>query len=218
MAKPIDLYQGAAPRNMEQMGAGLSQAGANIGQTIGQGYAALGQGLAKAGEAYAGYESAKAGNDMIKTILKDKKMSEQFFGISDDQQRRDMFSSFNKIISQHGQYGAAKASMPLLQSFMQDAQMGREYANKVRLAQETAKAQFQYSPKAVRYSSFVDNESLYPQGTQQSDPVTGGMDLNATSQPGADQSLPLLGGTGIAQQFDQAFTSRPLHLGQNPSQ
>lgn len=216
MAKPIDLYQGGAPAAMSQMGAGLSQAGANIGQSLGQGYAAIGQAIGSigqaAGQAYSGYQTAKASNDMMRGLATNPETA-AMIGLDTPEKQKSWLDNFNKVIKEHGQYGASRVANPYLAALMQDAQMGREYANKIKLAQETAKAQFQYSPKAVRYSSFADNESLYPQGTQQSDPVTGGMDLNAPSQPGADQSLPLFGGTGIADQFNQYLTPKPFTVG-----
>lgn len=218
MAKPIDLYQGGAPSAMSQMGAGFTQAGANIANSLMQGAQNLGRGIEEAGQAYSQYSTAKASNDMMKTILNDRTLSEQILGIKADQEgddkRKAMISSLSKMINQHGQFGAAKASMPMLGSFMQDAQLGREYANKIRLAQATAQAQSQYSPKAVRYSSFVDDGSLQPQQPQRVDPVTGSMDLNAQDQGGADQSLPLFGGqpkTGIVDWMDKKLTPKPFN-------
>lgn len=222
MAKPIDLYQGGAPAAMSQMGAGLSQAGANIGQSLGQGYAAIGQAIGSigqaAGQAYSGYQTAKASNDMMRGLATNPETA-AMIGLDTPEKQKSWLDNFNKVIKEHGQYGASKVANPYLAALMQDAQMGREYQNKIKLAQETARAQFQYSPKAISYAA-SPGATDYHLGTQDgiSDPVTGGMNLNAQNQPRADQGLPLLGGTGIAGQFEQAFTSRPFSLGQNPPQ
>lgn len=47
MAKPRELYSGAAPQAMSMMGQGIADAYANVGRIQGQGYAALGQGIAQ---------------------------------------------------------------------------------------------------------------------------------------------------------------------------
>ena len=67
--KPRELYSGAAPAAMAQMGQGLSEAGANIGRITQQGYQNLGQGLASGiqavGQAYADYK--KMGTEIKST-------------------------------------------------------------------------------------------------------------------------------------------------------
>ena len=61
--KPINPYQGEAPRAMAQMGQGILETGANIAKTIQGGYEQMGQGLAKgittATSAYADYKKLK---------------------------------------------------------------------------------------------------------------------------------------------------------------
>ena len=47
MARPRELYSGAAPQAMSQMGAGIADAYANAGRIEGQGMQALGQGIAQ---------------------------------------------------------------------------------------------------------------------------------------------------------------------------
>ena len=54
MAKPRELYSGAAPQAMSLMGQGIADAYANVGRIEGQGYAALGEGIAKGIGAVAG--------------------------------------------------------------------------------------------------------------------------------------------------------------------
>jgi hypothetical protein len=47
MARPRELFSGAAPQAMSQMGAGIADAYANAGRIEGQGMQALGQGIAQ---------------------------------------------------------------------------------------------------------------------------------------------------------------------------
>jgi hypothetical protein len=47
MAKPRELYSGAAPQAMSLMGQGIADAYANVGRIEGQGMAAMGEGIAK---------------------------------------------------------------------------------------------------------------------------------------------------------------------------
>lgn len=54
MAKPRELYSGAAPQAMSLMGQGIADAYANVGRIEGQGMAALGQGIAQGIGAAAG--------------------------------------------------------------------------------------------------------------------------------------------------------------------
>jgi hypothetical protein len=65
MAKPINLYQGAASAAMGQMGQGILEAGARIGQTIQSGYESMGKGLAGGINAAVG-EYAKHKDDQAK--------------------------------------------------------------------------------------------------------------------------------------------------------
>lgn len=54
MARPRELYSGAAPQAMSMMGQGIADAYANVGRIHGQGYQALGQGIAQGITAAAG--------------------------------------------------------------------------------------------------------------------------------------------------------------------
>lgn len=64
MAKPRELYSGAAPQAMSQMGAGIADAYANAGRIEGQGMMAMGQGIAQglsaAGQAYGDYKKMQS--------------------------------------------------------------------------------------------------------------------------------------------------------------
>jgi hypothetical protein len=74
MAKPINLYQGAAPAAMSQMGQGILEAGANIGRTIQGGYESMGKGLASGikavSDAYSEYKDDQAKFDASKKLFK----------------------------------------------------------------------------------------------------------------------------------------------------
>lgn len=75
--KPREMYSGAAPAAMAQMGQGLAEVGANIGRTTQQGYESMGksigQGLQAVGQAYADYKAmdsdVKAKQAAAKTLL-----------------------------------------------------------------------------------------------------------------------------------------------------
>ena len=54
MARPRELYSGAAPQAMSMMGQGIADAYANAGRIEGQGMAAMGQGIAQGITAVAG--------------------------------------------------------------------------------------------------------------------------------------------------------------------
>jgi len=62
--KPRELYSGAAPAAMAQMGQGLAEVGANIGRITQQGYQqagqAIGQGIQAVGQAYDDYKKMGA--------------------------------------------------------------------------------------------------------------------------------------------------------------
>jgi hypothetical protein len=62
--KSRELYSGAAPSAMGQMGAGLMEAGANIGRTLQQGYANMGQGITQgimsAAKTFADYKQTQS--------------------------------------------------------------------------------------------------------------------------------------------------------------
>lgn len=64
MAKPRELYSGAAPQAMSQMGAGIADAYANVGRLHGQGMAAMGESIGKgiqAGvSAFVGYKQMQS--------------------------------------------------------------------------------------------------------------------------------------------------------------
>ena len=98
MAKPINPYQGEAPRAMAMMGQGVLEAGANIGRSIQRGYESLGQGIAggisAASDAYSDYKkmesgikSAEKAYDTFKDFLDPearKNIDEKIYGINTD--------------------------------------------------------------------------------------------------------------------------------------
>jgi len=71
--KSRELYSGAAPSAMGQMGSGLMEMGANVGRITASGYEAMGKGIASGissvGQAYGTYKEKSA----------DAKNSERFF-------------------------------------------------------------------------------------------------------------------------------------------
>jgi hypothetical protein len=75
--KPRELYSGAAPAAMGQMGQGLAEVGANIGRITQQGYESMGKaiggGLQAVGQAYGDYKAmdsdVKAKQAAAKTLL-----------------------------------------------------------------------------------------------------------------------------------------------------
>lgn len=92
MAKPINLYQGAAPAAMAQMGAGLSEAGARIGQSLQRGYESMGQGLASGisavSDAYKQYKDDEAKFNAT------KKMYKAFGSSLDEKTRKEIDTIF----------------------------------------------------------------------------------------------------------------------------
>lgn len=86
--KPREMYSGAAPAAMAQMGAGLSEAGARIGQINQQKYETLGKNIGGAiqgaASVYAQHKELKASNDANKKLLDNPKVQEMF-GITKDQ-------------------------------------------------------------------------------------------------------------------------------------
>lgn len=71
--KPRELYSGAAPTAMGQMGAGILEAGANIGRSMQSGYEALGKGIAS------GITSAAASYSQYKQLDAESKSAEKMF-------------------------------------------------------------------------------------------------------------------------------------------
>lgn len=69
MAKPRELYSGAAPQAMSMMGMGIADAYANAGRLEGQGYAALGQGIG---------EGLKAAGQYIKEVKEIEKQNKSY--------------------------------------------------------------------------------------------------------------------------------------------
>jgi hypothetical protein len=87
MARPRELYSGAAPQAMSMMGAGIADAYANAGRIEGQGYAALGESIAKgitgAASAVAGYakeqKQLESQNKAYDNLFKNPLVQNMFF-------------------------------------------------------------------------------------------------------------------------------------------
>ncbi len=87
MARPRELYSGAAPQAMSMMGAGIADAYANAGRIEGQGMAALGQGIAQgitsAASSVASYmkeaKQLEAQNKSYENLLKNSLVQNMLF-------------------------------------------------------------------------------------------------------------------------------------------
>lgn len=150
--KPRELYSGAAPAAMGQMGAGILEAGANIGRSIQSGYESIGKsigaGLQAAGGAVGQYETAKNANNITRSLLSDDNLSEPILGVKGEA-REKMLASFNNVVKQHGQMGAAQFSNSVLSPIHEYANTGRQYTQQQELAKlnpgfTTASAQSNY--------------------------------------------------------------------------
>jgi hypothetical protein len=102
MAKPINLYQGAAPAAMAQMGQGLSEAGANIGRSLQQGYQSLGQGLA------GGISAAAGAYKEYKDLQSQVKGSEKMFKSLKSYLPKDVQTAFDSQIQELNTNGSLK--------------------------------------------------------------------------------------------------------------
>lgn len=87
MARPRELYSGAAPQAMSQMGAGIADAYANAGRIEGQGMMAMGQGIAQgitsAASSVAGYakeqKQLESQNKAYDNLFKNPLVQNMFF-------------------------------------------------------------------------------------------------------------------------------------------
>lgn len=136
MAKPIAMFQGPAPAAQAMMGQGLDQVGANIARSYMQGSQAMGEGIMKGVSAvadqYQQYKTAKASNDIAKSIISDKTLSNSILGIptgeDGDQQRKAILDQFKQQIDNHGQIGGAMFSQQILGPLQHYAMLGRQHA------------------------------------------------------------------------------------------
>ena len=89
MAKPRELYSGAAPQAMSLMGMGIADAYANAGRIQGQGYMAMGQGIAQgistigsvAGDYMKQSKEIERQNKSYEKLLSNE-MGQKFLGLS----------------------------------------------------------------------------------------------------------------------------------------
>ena len=140
--KPREMYSGAAPAAMAQMGQGLSEAGANIGRSMQQGYAALGQGLSQGISAIGGavkdYKAAKTTNDITRSMINDPEYG-KLLGLDpeaedyEDKKKR-MLGTLDETIKAHGQIGGAQFSSQFLKPIQEYAQIGRAYQQQTNIA------------------------------------------------------------------------------------
>lgn len=140
--KARELYSGAAPAAMGQMGQGLNEVGAGIARSIQSGYSQLGQsigqGLMSAGQAYKDYKQAKTSNDITRMMIEDPEHGKMLGLDPNDpnyQKRKDdMLSQLNQTIKEHGQFGGAQFSKQVLAPIYANYALGQEYAQKLKIA------------------------------------------------------------------------------------
>lgn len=193
--KPRELYSGAAPAAMGQMGAGLMEAGANIGRSLQQGYSAMGQGLAQgvtaAAEAYSSYKQAKAANDITR-IAMDDPAYRQMLGVTSDEDADAIKKNLKMTIDKYGQIGGAQFSKQYLSPIQQYMAQGKEYEERMKIARLQAANQL----GIARIQADVATRSPYNQA------IAGGI-MGAV---GAESGLPQKGagfGGGVPIGIDQ---------------
>lgn len=134
MAKPINLYQGAAPAAMAQMGQGMAEVGANIGRTLQRGYESMGQGIASGITAVAdAYKQSKEDEAKFNATKRMVKAFEGYLPKQKDpvtgKEFSPMANELNAILNDTGISTREKINMaPLVMSFLGNAQQqyGRE--------------------------------------------------------------------------------------------
>ena len=112
MAKPRELYNGAAPQAMSMMGAGIAEAYGKAGEIEGRGYAALGQAIGQGITSIAGYlKEAKdrdakiksyeglLGNDVGRSMLGlNKQQAESFLASTKDMKPSERLNLLSTVI------------------------------------------------------------------------------------------------------------------------
>jgi len=144
--KSRELYSGAAPSAMGQMGAGLMEAGANIGRTLQSGYEAMGKGIASGissvGQAYGQYKQAKTSNDITRSMINDPEYG-KMIGLDPtapdyEDKKKKMLGTLDDTIKAHGQIGGAQFSKQFLQPIQEYAAIGRSYKQQMEIAKKQA--------------------------------------------------------------------------------
>lgn len=139
--KARELYSGAAPAAMGQMGQGLNEVGAGIARSIQSGYSQLGQGLGQGlaslgqsvGKAYDEYKQAKASNDITKIALEDPDYR-KMLGIYSEEDAAGLRKNLDMAIKRNGQIGGAQFSKQLLSPLAQYQAQSTEYEERMKIA------------------------------------------------------------------------------------
>jgi hypothetical protein len=144
--KSRELYSGAAPSAMGQMGSGLMEMGANVGRITASGYEAMGKGIASgissAGQAYGQYKQAKASNDITRSMINDPEYG-KMLGLDPtapdyEDKKKSMLNTLDQTIKSHGQFGGAQFSKQYLGPIQEYAAIGRSYKQQMDMAQKQA--------------------------------------------------------------------------------
>jgi len=163
--KPRELYSGSAPAAQAQMGAGILEAGANIGRSIQSGYESIGKsigaGLQAVGGAVGKYQTVKNANNITRSLLSDDNLSEPILGVKGEA-REKMLASFDNVVKQHGQMGAAQFSTSVLSPLHEYYNIGRQYTQQMDIAKQNAKNPF-YAAAAGGLMSSMNQDSGLPQ-------------------------------------------------------
>ena len=144
--KSRELYSGAAPSAMGQMGSGLMEMGANVGRITASGYEAMGKGIASgissAGQAYGQYKQAKTSNDITRSMINDPEYG-KMLGLDPsapdyEDKKKKMLGTLDDTIKAHGQIGGAQFSKQYLGPIQEYAAIGRSYKQQMDMAQKQA--------------------------------------------------------------------------------
>jgi hypothetical protein len=135
--KPREMYSGAAPAAMGQMGQGLAEVGANIARTIQSGYQSMGEGLSKGIQsatssisgAYNELKQAKTNNSIFK-LMADDPQHRKMLGIENDEQAEKVKKTLSDVTQKYGAVGGEQFTKQFFGPLQRDWALGREYGLK----------------------------------------------------------------------------------------
>jgi hypothetical protein len=195
MAKPINPYQGEAPRAMAQMGQGILEAGANIARTIQGGYESMGKGLAggitAAADAYKQYKEDEAKFNAT------KKMYKAFGGSLDETQRKEIDGIFaDTSMSVRDKNALAPALMQYLGASQQQNQA-------------LAKQKAELDAAAARQAAQIAGNQMQPYYDKSASLL---MSPTGSSMKGAGYGGGRAPGGGVSLQDEEPFQFGKFHL------
>jgi hypothetical protein len=189
--KPREMYSGAAPAAMGQMGAGLMEAGANIGRTLQSGYEAMGKGIASGissvGQAYGQYKQAKTSNDITRSMINDPEYGKMLGldpGSPDyENRKKQLLGTLDQTIKFHGQIGGAQFSKQFLQPIQEYHALGRQYEERLKVA--TALSGPDATLKAAQATEATARAAAFSRKANPAPMLdfTSGVNWNAPAQP-----------------------------------